>query len=176
MVRTWTKRTTRVRRFGELNAALTAVQSSLSRATLHARIHHFVPACASCSHTDMSRDDDSVEIQRQPLVDLPRERTGIQMRSPLITDHTALAFVVLLLATIILPALCSSQELGHWWSDPCDKLRKVRHQGSQQVLTQLNNVISNLNKHQLPQVKHIFKMVSFIQLMKQKKIILYFIK
>lgn len=53
MVRTRTKRT--VRRFGELNAALwLLVQSSLNRAALHARIHHFVTGvcvcmCASCS-------------------------------------------------------------------------------------------------------------------------------
>lgn len=155
MVRTRTKRT--VRRFGELNAALTAVQSSLSRATLHARIHHFVP-CASCSRTEMSRDD-SVEI-RQPLVDL-RRNTGTQMRSPLvIPDHTAFALAVLLLASIFLPAVCSSQEPGQWWSDPCDRLRKARHHvGTHKVHTQLNNVIADLNRNQFPKLRQIFKTV-----------------
>lgn len=156
MVRTRTKRT--VCRFGELNAALTAVQSSLSRATLHARIHHFVP-CGSCSRTEMPRDD-SVET-RQPLVELPRHNNATQMRPPF-ADYRAFALTVLLLAGIFLPAVCSAEELTHWWSDPCDKLRKVRHEGSQEVHTQLKNVITNL-KNDLSKLKNIFKTVCIFQ-------------
>lgn len=108
--------------------------------------------------------DDSVEIQPPPPVDYAATIIPIHIRCPFITDHTTFALAVLLLAGIFLPAVCSSQELGHWWSDPCDKLRKVRHEGSQEVVTQLNNVISNL-KHELPKLKRIFKTVCTISLL-----------
>lgn len=110
-----------------------------------------VCVCASCSRTEMPRDD-SVET-RQPLVDC----TATQMHRPL-ADYRAFALAVLLLAGIFLPAVCSAEDLGHWWSDPCDKLRKVRHEGSQEVHTQLKNVISNL-KNDLLKLKRIFKTV-----------------
>lgn len=106
----------------------------------------------------MSRDD-SVEIlqQHQPLVDLPRRRTSIQMRSsPIIADYTKFFAIILLVSTLLRPnAACNPEDLDWWrWRNPCEKVRTVRHGRDTELYGQLNNAIRHIEKD-IPQLKRI---------------------
>lgn len=118
----------------------------------------------------MSRDD-SVEIlqQQQPLVDLPRRRTSIQMRSsPVVADYKIIGIVILLVSTFLHDAKSCSPEDLEWWSDPCDNVRNVRHdKGDSQLLTQLSNAINHL-ENDIPQLTQLITAVGTIYIVHEK--------